>query len=93
MEEKLIIVMYIGVVGIRSEDIPEYVQKVTNRIAPSFEGELIVIPVQSTDTKIECINPKYITDEELVRQHTDMMKKLQEELQFQADLLKKNKDE
>lgn len=43
MEEKLIIVMYIGVVGIRSEDIPEYVQKVTNRIAPSFEGELIVI--------------------------------------------------
>jgi hypothetical protein len=94
MEEKLIIVLYVGVYGIRSEDIHDFVQKVAAKISPStFEGELIVIPTQSPDTRLECINPKYITDEELIKQHTEMMKKLQEELQYQAGLLKENKNE
>jgi hypothetical protein len=88
METKIIVV-YIGVAGIRSEDIETYVHKIGKRIAPtSIEGEIILIPIQSYDTKIECINPKYITDTELIREHTEMMNKLQHELKIQLEILK-----
>jgi len=88
--EKLIMVLYVGVAGIRSEDIRDFVQQVTTKIAPSaFEGELIVIPTQQVDTKLECVNPKYVTEESLIREHTEMMKKLQEQLQFQLEELRK----
>jgi len=90
MNENLILVIYVGVAGVRSEDIEEITHKIAKRITPStVDAEIIVIPTQSYDTKIECINPKYITDEELIRQHTELMKKLQEELQYQAEILKK----
>jgi len=86
---KDLLVIYIGVQGVRSEDIPEFVQKVTKKISPTtFEGEIITVPTQSPDTRIECINPKYITDAELIKDHTEMMKKLKEHLQHQLKQLK-----
>jgi hypothetical protein len=91
MENK-ILVMYIGVAGIRSIDIEDTIHKISKKITPStFEGEIIIIPTQSLDTKIECINPVYITDEKLISEHTDMMKKLQIELDYQLKNLKENK--
>jgi len=88
MENK-ILVIYVGVASIRLEDIDTYINKVMNKIMPqTFEGEIIIIPIQSSDTKIECINPKYITDAELIVEHTEMMKKLQEALQNQLEQLK-----
>ena len=88
MENK-ILVIYVGVSGIRLEDIDTYINKVINKIMPqTFEGEIIIIPIQSSDTKIECVNPKYITDAELIIEHTEMMKKLQEALQNQLEQLK-----
>lgn len=93
-EEHKILVIYVGVAGIRSEDIEEFVRRVTDRITPQTHiGEIIVIPTQSPNTRVECINPKYITEPELVAEHTELMKKLQEELQHQLDELKRNKDE
>jgi hypothetical protein len=93
MENK-ILVIYVGVAGVRSEDIDDFVHKVTKKITPSvFEGEIIIIPIQSIDTKIECVNPKYVTDKDLIKEHTEMMKNLNEELQNQLDQLKQKKDE
>jgi hypothetical protein len=93
MESK-ILVFYIGVAGIRSEDISNYIHKVTERIIPTtIEGEIIIIPIQSHETKVECINPKYITDIELINEHTEMMKKLQKELQYQSEQLRNNNNE
>ena len=70
-DEKKILVIYVGVAGIRGVDISDYVHKVASKITPTtFEGEVILIPIQSYDTKIECINPKYVTDEELIKEHT-----------------------
>ena len=87
-----ILVIYVGVAGIRSEDIGDYTHKVADKVIPTtFQGEIIILPVQSLDTRIECINPKYITDVELVAENTALMKKLKEELQFQAEELKQNK--
>lgn len=93
MENK-IIVIYVGVAGVRLEDIPDFVQKVTAKISPqTFEGEIISIPVQSTNTTMECINPQYVTDIQLINEHTEKMKKLQELLQFQMEQLKQNNNE
>jgi hypothetical protein len=92
--EKKILVMYIGVAGVRSEDIENFVHKLLNKIAPTtFDGEVIVIPTQSLDTRVECIDPKYITEDELIKEHTEMMKILQNELQFQLEELKKENNE
>ena len=89
MENK-ILVIYVGVAGIRSEDIEKYVKKLSKKIIPeTFQGEVIVLPIQSTEIKIECINPKYITDEKLIVEHSEMIKKLQDELQHQLKLIKK----
>lgn len=94
VNEIKILVMYVGVAGIRSEDIPDFVAQVTQKITPkTFEGEIIAIPTQSPDTRIECINPRYITEPELVQEHTELMKKLKHELQHQLDQLKQDDNE
>ena len=88
MENKLLVI-YVGIQGVRSEDIQDFIRRVSERIVPTtFEGEIIILPIQSPDTRIECINPKYITDAELIQEHSEMMKKLQEELQHQLKQLK-----
>ena len=88
-EENKILVIYVGVQGIRMEDIQYFVESITKRISPdTIKGEIIVIPTQSPDTRIECINPKYITDAELIKEHTEMMKKLKENLQNQMEQIK-----
>jgi hypothetical protein len=92
MEEAKILVIYIGVAGIRSEDIADFTRKVATKIIPdTFRGEVIILPVQSLDTRIECINPQYITDADLIKEHTDMMEKLQVALHEQLELLKNEK--
>lgn len=96
MESK-ILVIYVGIAGVRSEDINDYIKKVAERIMPqTFEGEIIILPTQlliAPDTRIECINPKYITDVALIKEHEETIKKLQEELQQQLKILKEEKNE
>ena len=92
--ENLILVIYVGVQGVRSEDIPEFIEKIAKQLTPStLEGEIIVIPTQSIDTKIECINPKFIIDVKLIEEHNIMMKKLNIELQHQLKKLKEVNNE
>lgn len=88
MENK-ILVLYIGVQGIRSEDIEDFTKKVSKKIMPStFEGEIIVIPTHSQDTRIECINPTYITDDELIKRNNQLIHDINFELHHQLELLK-----
>ena len=85
-----IFVMYVGVAGVRSEDIDEYVNQVTKRITPSsYVGEILVIPTQSYDTRVECVNPQYITEPELIQKHTGLMKELHDEITHQIEEMKK----
>lgn len=87
-----IFVIYIGVGSIDLIDIDEYVRGIINRISPStFRGEFIAIPVfNEINTRIECINPKYITDVNLINEHTNMMKNLHQELNNIENELKEN---
>jgi hypothetical protein len=92
--ENKILVIYIGVAGIRSEDIETFTQKVIKKIMPvTFQGEIIIIPIQSVNTRIECINPMYIVQPQLIQKHTELMKEINENLEHQLKLLKENKNE
>ncbi len=92
MESK-ILVIYVGVANIRSVDIEYYVHNIARKIIPkTFEGEIIIIPTNSVDSRVECINPKYITDSELVKEHTELMKKLNDELKYQISLINNEQD-
>jgi hypothetical protein len=91
MESK-ILVIYVGIAGVRSEDIYDFTHKVATKIVPTtFQGEIIILPVQTTDTRIECINPQYITDADLIKGHEEMMKKLQEALHQQLEISRQEK--
>ena len=92
MENK-IIVIYVGIAGVRSEDVSGYVSKVTKRITPeSIKAEFIVIPIESTtDTRMECINPIYVTEDVLMKKHTDLMMEVDKLLQDDINRIKNEK--
>lgn len=97
MEENtkgLILVYYINVTGIRSEDIPSYMGKVSERVSPKTESisEVIFLPVMG-QTRVECINPKYITEEELIKEHNSKMYDLNHALSEELDYIKNGRSE
>ena len=72
-----IYVIYIDIRNIDGNLVDEYSKNVATEFKDSFNngGTLLVIPYFN-DTKIECINPKYITNENLIKEHEELMKKL-----------------
>lgn len=50
-------------------------------------SETIFIPVRSLESRIECINPEYITDEDLIRKHRLLTDELHEHLDAHIDNL------
>ena len=92
MKDKLTLVLYIGIAKVRSADIDDYILKIVERITPSIENsEIIVIPCDATNTRIECINPKYIIEEELINKNKTLMYELNNELQKQLNYIKDGK--
>jgi hypothetical protein len=92
-EETKVFVIYIGIAFVRDVDIPDFIERVKENLIPSnVEGEFIIIPVQSTDTRIECINPTYITDDKLIRKHRLLMDELHEHINYYIDEQKENKN-
>lgn len=82
-------VVYVGISNIEPNEIEEYVRRVTKAIIPpDLDGNVVVIPVNTENTRIECINPKYITNDDLVKQNTMLLFELNYELQKQIKLIK-----
>lgn len=81
MREKLILVYYIGIGNMTDTEAKDYITMISSKISSStITGELLFIPISGTDSRIDCINPKYITEIELVTEHNEQMKKLNTEL-------------
>lgn len=90
MEEKKILVYYIRVSGVPIDEISNYIERIIKKIIPkTFVGEVIIIPTFIGDSRVECINPQYIKDTDLIKKHEDLMKKLNENLEEQSKLIKK----
>lgn len=92
--DKKILVFYIGVGNIRTTDIPEYISSISKRITPqTFEGEIIIIPTSSIDSRVECINPQYVTEIELINKNNELVAELNRKLNEQFEILNNNDDE
>ncbi len=89
-DEKKILVFYVGIANLDATDIPEYMDDIKEKfVLKSFDGEIILLPIRSENSRIECINPKYITDPELIRENRLLLDELTEQLKFQQKINKK----
>lgn len=91
--------MFVSYVGIGSIDNDTQINKILTEayrsLKPIFETydedcECIFIPTRSNDSRIECIDPKYITDQELVRKHRLLMDELHEHLDIKLKEIEKD---
>lgn len=80
-----IMVFYIDVRMVEPEEISKLMEKIKKSIIPkNFLGEIILIPIYG-ETKVECINPKYITDSDLIKKHERLIAELHEHLNNQIN--------
>ena len=90
MESNLIIVFYIDVRQIDPNDIYNFINGVAKRTQLNTETkDLLYIPIYG-ESRIECVNPIYITDSELIKKHERLMAELHEHLKNQLNNDKKD---
>lgn len=67
-KDKIIIIAYIDIRDIAYEGIPCYIDSVSNYFTKAFDNTIkcIVVPFKN-DTKIECINPQLVNEEEYIK--------------------------
>lgn len=63
-KDKLFLVIYLNIASIPSEDVIEYINKVTEVIKFDDSVQRLIVPVRGEETKIECINPVLLTEEQ-----------------------------
>jgi hypothetical protein len=93
----LILVYYVGVLdpntGKVAENSSEMVRTIAEKIAINRSNlDVIFIPTLSYETRVECINPEYITEPELIRKHRLLMDELHVNLNYQLEKLKENNE-
>ena len=59
--EKLILVLYLNMNGVPNNEVDDYCKQVIEKIK---NDDIIhyVIPVRNQETKVECINPKLVSE-------------------------------
>jgi len=78
--EQIILVHYINVGNISMEDVEPFIQKIAIKMRPKPEEQChsYFIPIRNGDTRVECINPKLIGEDEF-KKAKDTLDKAQEE--------------
>lgn len=90
--QTLILVYYISINNIREDNIENYINRVIEKVSASSiseNTETLFIPVYG-ETRIDCINPKYITDGDLIKKHERLMSELHENINHHIKNSKKN---
>jgi len=78
--EQIILVHYIDIGNISMEDVEPHIQKIAIKMRPKPEEQChsYFIPIRNGDTRVECINPKLIGEDEF-KKAKDTLDKAQEE--------------
>jgi len=65
LKDKIILVHYINVGNIDECDIEEFITKISKGLKPESDDDALFyfIPVRLGDSRVECINPKVVSDE------------------------------
>lgn len=83
IKDKIILVFYIGLKNIFDDDRPDYMAEITQHMncLKDDSTELLFIPLSSTnDSKIECINPRIINNEDEVKKIEELIEKYKNSL-------------
>ena len=67
--EKIILVHYINVGNIDGNDVSKIMEDIVNKFSPKEEDNIIsyLIPVREGETRVECINPKLVSEEDFTQ--------------------------
>lgn len=79
--DSLILVFYLNVGNMEGLEMEKFIHSVTKSMfseetMKKIGATTFVIPVRNTDSRIECINPNYIVDENLYAIHQTKLKEL-----------------
>lgn len=94
-QNKLILVYYISIADVEIDAVEEFMERVMNKISSnsvSENSEIIAIPIYG-ESRVDCINPKYITDSNLIKKHERLMSELHEKLNNQIEELNNKTNE
>lgn len=85
---RLILVFYIDVSRVYEHDVPAYINEVATALNKNDDGtDKYFIPVYEGGSRLECINPVMISEEE----YAEVKRKINEIDKIFKDLLKENK--
>lgn len=70
-KDKLILVAYINISGIHDADVSDFIMEAVNNLKPKEDDSILfyVIPVRGEESRLECINPKLVSEEEFEKAH------------------------
>ena len=63
-KDKLFIVIYADVRGIHDSDVVEYVKAISSSFKFDESVVRLIIPTRDSETRVECINPLLLTEEQ-----------------------------
>ena len=82
--KRLILVFYIDVSRVYEGDIPEFMHQIANNLSKNNgETDKYFIPIYEGDSRIECINPVMVSEEE----YAEVKRKLDEINEYYKKLL------
>ena len=64
--EKIILVHYINIGNMNYNDVNKFMEEITVKFSPKEDDNIISywIPVNNGETRVECINPKLVSEED-----------------------------
>lgn len=80
-KDKLFLVIYLNIASIPSADVVEYISKAAEVTNFDDSVQRLIVPVRGEETKIECINPVLLTEEQYkdVEEKINTLKQVVEE--------------
>lgn len=76
-QDTLLLIFYINVKHLDATDVVKYINEEDEYLREKCEGaRYFIIPVEDSETRVECINPKYLSKEEWqsIRDKVDRIK-------------------
>ena len=66
-KNKIILVIYVNIENLKDADVAPYMNQLTQTVV--FDNSILrlFIPIRKGETRIECINPKRISDEDYTK--------------------------
>lgn len=80
---KIIYVYYLNIGNIPPQEVENYCKRILQKLEDGLQDDnsiSFLIPTRTGNTRLECINPVYITNEELIKKHEELIKNLNEKL-------------